>query len=1071
MLNPTDKANVQEVFEFLVIPHKCPHIKVKIVNSEIDALLDSGAEISVLNSLDIVEIYNFKLHKTNITIDTAGKSNHKCIGFVNLPITFNNMTRVLRVYVVSDFTKTLILGVNFWEAFEIVPAMKMVNNRVKILKSSNYGPKVDSLFVDKNAENENEEVSLKFSKFAGLVTESQSDEEDFSLEIPTLDFQSMSVEEIETEHVLDECERRNLLDAISNFSFSEDERIGRTQILAHEINLIPGAELKPSPMYRCSPYIQKFVDEEIERMKRMDIIEPCNSEYASPLLPVKKANGKFRVCLDSRRVNEATKNDAYPMPNLHEVLHRLEQAKYFSVIDLKEAYWQIPLSESSRNYTAFRTKNGLYRFKVMPFGLKSAPFTMSKLMNLVIGTELQPNVWVYLDDIIIATKSLKQHLELIKKVANKLKAANLTISLSKSRFCRKSVRYLGYVVTEQGISIDMEKVKPILDYQTPKTVKDIRRLLGLANFYQKFINNYSDITAPISDLLKKDKKKFSWSAEAEKSLGKLKEALISPPILANPDFNKEFIIESDASDLAVGAVLTQIQHNGRRIIAYFSKKLNSTRRKYAAVEKECLAVLWAIEAFRNYIEGTHFRVITDARSLVWLSRVSAEKGSAKLCRWALKLQQYDFTISYRKGRDNITADCLSRSINAVQAKWEDFDYKAMIEKIINNPDKYRDFKVVDNKIFKYVNDEAKITDKRFEWKFIPQKEERLALIKKTHDEAHLGFEKTLEKIREKFYWPLLYSEVKRYCDGCITCKKSKSDNINHVPPMGKQKLATQPWQIIAIDYVGPFPRAKKTGNTCLLVITDIFTKFVIIQPLKEAKAKQLTFFLENMIFLLFGVPEIVLSDNGVQFTSKEFRQMLEKYGVTQWLTPVYFPQVNNTERTNRLITSAIRALIKESQDQWDSDIYKIANAINNATHASSGFSPYFINFGRNQISSGLEYQRLRDTNSELGPNEKEHSERMVKIYEQVRKNLKTAYDKYSKYYNLRSGKLYNFEEGQKVLRKNHILSDKVKGINAKLAPKFVEAVIKKKVGEFCYLLEDLNGKTVGLYHVSQLKKL
>lgn len=225
------------------------------------------------------------------------------------------------------------------------------------------------------------------------------------------------------------------------------------------------------------------------------------------------------------------------------------------------------------------------------------------------------------------------------------------------------------------------------------------------------------------------------------------------------------------------------------------------------------------------------------------------------------------------------------------------------------------------------------------------------------------------------------------------------------------------------------------------------------------------------MFLLFGVPEVVLSDNGAQFLSKEYKSLLDRYRVTQWLTPVYFPQVNNAERTNRVITSAIRALIKKEQDHWDEDIYKIANAINNATHSSSGFSPYFTNFGRNQISSGEEYQNLRDINSDTTPTAKEHSEKMNKIYENVRNNLKIAYDKYSKYYNLRSGKKIEFQVGDRVLKKNHFLSDKSKAFNAKLAPKFSEAIIKRKVGEVCYVLKDLNGKLLGLYHVSQLKKL
>lgn len=334
----TDHSN-WKIYELNIKPSKCPHVFVRIVDSNIEALLDSGAEISVMNSIELVHRYNFKIHKTNIKVDTAGTADHNCLGFINIPLTFNNVTKVIRIYIVLEFSKPLILGVNFWKAFKIVPAMELNNKEIISLDQIGIqgATQVCSLNLIEDYFSANEsEIALTISEFVGVLEKNdQSDEEDLSLEVPTLDFPFMSIEEIETEHVLDQAERSQLLEAISCFEFSEDDKIGRTAILEHEIQIIPEAELKPSPMYRCSPYVQKFVDEELERMKKMDVIEPCDSDYASPLLPVKKANGKFRVCLDSRRVNDVTKNNAYPIPNLHEVLHRIKKAKYFSVIVLK----------------------------------------------------------------------------------------------------------------------------------------------------------------------------------------------------------------------------------------------------------------------------------------------------------------------------------------------------------------------------------------------------------------------------------------------------------------------------------------------------------------------------------------------------------------------------------------------------------------------------------------------------------------------------------------------------------------------------------------------------------------
>lgn len=1065
------------VLEIRINPSSCPHIRVNILGTEVIALLDSGAGFSVMSALDVVKSHGFKILKCNVRICTADDTEHTCLGYVNVPYTLGTETRVVPTLIVPEIKKPLILGMNFWKAFQIRP-MITSRNRIEELELTwtselQERPVINHLRIEEELATELEPI--KFS--IHLIKSSEEEhptlltqpEEDETLDIPTLELPQNpqeAIDNIETEHELTPEQRTQLQEVLCGFDCTSQGRLGKTSLIEHEIEVIEGAKMREMPMYRYSPHIWEKIEKELERWKELDVIEECVTEFSNPLVPVKKANGKIRVCLDSRRVNTITKKDAYPMRNMSEIFHRLQKAKFFSVVDLKDAYFQIPLKENSRNFTAFRTPKGLFRFKVVPFGLKNAPFTMTRLMNRAIGFDLEPKVFIYLDDIIIISETFEEHLHLLKEVAARLRKAGLTISVEKSRFCRKQVRYLGYLLTESGLSIESSKLEPILNYPRPKTVREVRRLMGLMGFYQKFIPRYSHLTAPITDLLKKSKR-FKWSEEAEEALTQLKAVLTSAPVLGNPDYSRPFVIETDASQLAVGAALLQEFDEGKRIIGYFSKKLSSTQRKYSATERECLGVLLAVENFRHYIEGSTFTVITDAKSITWLFSLSAANANSRLLRWALKLQSYDFTLQYRKGKDNILADCLSRieTITGV-----DQDYEKLKTQILGNPTYFKQFMVKGDRIYKFVVDANKFTDRRYEWKYYPPTQEREGIMRTVHEPAHLGYDKTLNSLKEKFYWPRMATDTKAYCRSCVPCKTSKATNVNPTPPMGSQKkFCDYPWQLITLDYVGPFPPSGKGRNTCLLVLTDVFTKFVLVQPFRQATAATLVQFLEQAVFLLFGVPEMILTDNGTQFTSKEFGALLQHYGVKHWLTPSYHPQVNNTERVNRVITTAIRATIKGKHSNWSDNIQQIANAIRTSVHESTKYTPYFLTFGRNQVSNGKEYEKMRVTNDKSKDNNMTIDEK-EELFQQVRKNLVEAYQKQCKYYNLRSNKnAPTYEVGEKLLKRNTLLSDKAKGYCAKLGAKFVPAIVKKVLGD-SYELEDLNGNPLGIFHANFLKK-
>lgn len=1049
--------------------HKCPHLKVKVLSEEINGLADTGASISVISSVDLIHKLGLEIHPLQLQITTADGTPYHCLGYVNLPLSYQSVTHVLPTIVVPEMRKDLILGVDFLKTF----GFQLVgpSNTPEIQGQLNALSFADEYF------GEHEKICFHLHPLetasARMASKVEADE---SLEIPTIELPETHLEspaDLVTEHELTNEERVALFNAVKKLPATNDGSLGRTRLIKHHIELLPDAKPKRIPSYRWSPKVEQVIDAEVERMRNLGVIEDCPGavDFINPLLPIKKPNGKWRICLDSRRLNQCTKRDDYPFPNMMGILQRIQRSKFFTVIDLSESYYQVPLDTRAKDKTAFKTNKGLFRFVVMPFGLTNAPATMARLMAKVLGHDLEPRVYVYLDDIIIVSNTLEEHLELIRIVASRLKRAGLTINLKKSKFCQTTIRYLGYVLSEEGLSMDASKIQPVLEYPSPTTVKEVRRLLGLAGFYQKFVQNYSDITTPITDLLKKGKKKFTWTSEAEKALMKLKTALVTAPVLANPDFHVPFILETDSSDLAIGAVLGQVQQGERRTIAYFSKKLSSTQRRYSATERECLAVLLSIDHFKHFLEGTQFIVQTDAMSLTFLQTMSIESKSPRIARWALKLAKYDVLLQYKKGSENIPADALSRSICTLDCSSMDpftTQLKTMIEKY---PNRYKDFKISDGRIYKFVTNSTMIEDPRYRWKQVVPLPERRDLIQQAHEEAHLGHLKTLAKLRERYYWPRMSTDVQRFCAGCLICKESKTPNVNVTPVCGKPKMCSRPWEMISLDFLGPYPRSRK-GNVWLLVVCDHFSKFVLVQCLRTATATAVCMFVENQIFNLFGVPAVCITDNAKVFKSEIFENLLKTYQVTHWNLAVYHPSPNPVERVNRVIVTAIRCALNKKKDHrdWDQSIHQIAKAIRTAVHDSTGFTPFFLNFGRNMISSGSEYELLRDTD-DSDRSSRQISEDMKALFNLVRENLMRAYQKYSKSYNLRANTRHHFETGEIVFKRNIHLSDKDKNFVGKLANKFSKVRVQEKIGTNSYVLEDLEGKRIaGVYHGSFLKR-
>ena len=453
-------------------------------------------------------------------------------------------------------------------------------------------------------------------------------------------------------------EREDIQQLLREFADVLQGEPGRTQLTVHSVNTGSARPIRLPP-YRIPHAYRETVQKELKDMIESGIIEPSHSEWSSPIVVVKKKDGNIRICIDYRRLNSATPVDPYPMPRPDELIDKLGRAKYITILDLSKGYWQVPMKEEDRAKTAFTTSFGHFQFKVMPFGLNGAPATFQRMMDSLLQG-LQNSAGAYIDDIIIYSETWREHLQHVKQVLLRLRANHLTAKPAKCQFGMKECGYLGHIVGNGLVRPDPDKVRAVLEFPTPHTKKQIRSFLGLSGYYRRFIRDYATIATPLTNLTKKKlPDKVQWTDTCAQAFGLLKKALTDSPVLVNPDFTKGFILQTDASNLGVGAVLSQLDEEGRdRPIAYYSRKLLPREQKYSTIEQECLAIKLGVEAFKVYLVGRPFTIQTDHRSLKWLNRLK-EKNS-RLTRWSLALQAYTFEVEHRAGTANSNADALSR---------------------------------------------------------------------------------------------------------------------------------------------------------------------------------------------------------------------------------------------------------------------------------------------------------------------------------------------------------------------------------------------------------------------------
>ena len=473
---------------------------------------------------------------------------------------------------------------------------------------------------------------------------------------------------------------RTMLLKYAHVFSTSDEDVGRAGTVKHKIDTGTNVPIKQAPR-RLPVHMQQEVDTHVAEMLRRGVIEPSNSPWSSPIVLVKKKDGSTRFCVDYRRLNSITTKDAYPLPKIDESLSQLNGSRWFCTLDMNSGYWQVELDQNDKHKTAFATRQGLYEFNVMPFGLCNAPATFERLVDTVLSGLQWDICLIYLDDIIVYGKTFDETLQNLEKVFEKLLSAGLKLKARKCSLFAEQVKYLGHVISKRGIETDPDKISVVENWPQPIDKTQVRSFIGLCSYYRKFIPKFADIARPLHKLTEKNVK-FQWTDECQRSFELLKQKLVSAPILASPDFNEPFILDTDASNDAIGAVLSQVIDGKERPIAYASKALSKSERRYCVTRKELLAVVVFIKHFRHFLYGRKFLIRTDHSSLRWLMRFKDPEG--QLARWLEVISAYELEIQHRAGKQHGNADSLSRlpcSQCGFYDDWEEAEQTEHVRKV------------------------------------------------------------------------------------------------------------------------------------------------------------------------------------------------------------------------------------------------------------------------------------------------------------------------------------------------------------------------------------------------------
>ncbi|GAA5956477.1 hypothetical protein JCM10213_003320 [Rhodosporidiobolus nylandii] len=767
---------------------------------------------------------------------------------------------------------------------------------------------------------------------------------------------------------------------------SKDEREVMKRPYDLKIDLEDGKTVPQSKIYPLSATEMDVLADYIETNLRSQFIRPSTSPIGAPILFIKKKDGSLRLCVDYRNLNSVTMKNKYPLPLIDETLNQLSGAKHFTKLDLRNGYHQLRIAKGDEWKTAFRSRYGSFEYLVMPFGLTNAPAAFQHLINDSFRAFLDSFVVVYLDDILIYSRTQEEHDRHVKIVLDKMREVGLFAKAEKCSFDQASTEYLGFIVDREGVKMDPSKIDSVKSWPEPSTLKEVQSFLGFANFYRRFIRDYSKIAHPLSRLTRKTKDTFAMDDDAKAAFRALQDAFDGSKIVHHfrPDLPIE--LETDASDFALGSVLSQRHEDGKLYpVAFRSRKFDAAELNYEVHDKELLAIVDACRTFRPYLEyaSSPTKVFTDHANLQYFftSRVLNRRQA----RWYETVSELSLTLHHRPGHRQGKTDALSRRADYAEgakasdskpvlffppsriaastlARKLDEPFPAFSDLVAVAQDQDEDIRQVlqDRRLDENQDDH----DPRWtldeqgllRWDgvvYLPDADNlRILAVQRAHDSpsaGHLGVAKTLERLRRDVYFPQLGKMVENYvqtCDHCFRNKSRRSSPHGLLQPLPPPR---RPWDSIALDFIVKLPTSSN-GNDSILVVVDRLTKFAHFIPCTEAgtDASRFAQLFYNNIFGLHGLPSDIVSDRGAVFDSSFWRTLSRLTRTKLSMSTAYHPQSDGiTERLNQTLEQYLRMYVNYQQDDWESLLPLAQYVYNDTKHSAIKTTPFFANYGYN----------------------------------------------------------------------------------------------------------------------------
>jgi len=1099
-------------------PNKTPYITIGINDEiSARCLVDTGSVFSIIDSKVYAKLKSCRVHPAMVTPIAANGSPIPMLGTIFVNVKFADVDEVVVCYIQEGCTSEFIMGINFLNRFKNVSflfsksAIRFLNVEVPCSTMTYNAPtdrgvvSVDSNLIIKPRTiiRTTVPVSALYSEVDMVQFEpflidkspkiylasSISSVENGRIPIQVLSLsdhtetirpsvhlgrisryvpETADMPITETEDILkyiQQCakfspmlnknQRKILLNLLGEFPtlYSRSEKeTGKTDLVHHVIQTNSSLPIRKLP-FRTSPKEKEIITKEVEALQQHGIIRPSSSPWATNVVLVRKRDGRHRLCVDFRALNKITKRDVYPLPRIDDILDTLSGMKYFTTLDQANAYWSLPINEADKEKTAFTSPTGLFEFNFLPFGLSNAPSTFQRLMDLLLSGLKWKSCMVYLDDVLVFAADFEQMIFRLREVLKRLSDGGMKLRLEKCKFCETEVTYLGHTLSAAGIKPDMNKLKAVKDIPTPVKSKDVKSFLGLVSYYRKFIPSCSQICQPLIKLLANDTK-FVWLEEQQIAFDKLKRLLVSPPLLAHPNFSKKFYVHTDASYDGIGGILSQIGEDGKdHPICYASRTLRPAEKNYGVTELETLAVVEFVKLFRPYLYQQDVTVVTDHQAVK--SVLEKSNVNPRIARWGLSLSGVNLTVVPRKGTKHSNADALSR-LPDVKAQpvfdieTDMYNRPALTVGSISAPT-VEDLVVLQKKdpfsmkilkqleAHKYVEgfvlkDDLLFKDDGGILKLVVPLELCKCILVAFHDDklsGHFGAKKTFHLISKRYFWPFMLRDITNYCKTCSLCQLNKPTRHKFKADLHPIRV-TGPFERLAVDCMGPFPLTI-AGNRFIVVFIDHFSKFIEAFATSDITAQTIAkLFVENII-CKHGAPQILQTDRGSDFTSNLMVEVTKIFDIRKVLTSPYHPIANGeVERSNQTLIARIRMFIDRTQEDWDLHLPFAVFSTNIHMNETTKFSPFEVIYGRVPklpIDSVLSYSpKLHFLDLDLYSHEvKKHFAYALRI---VQQNIYENQDKYKEFYD-RSKHNVEYAVGDLILKESQVRKP---GISKKLLP-------------------------------------